>query len=95
MLQTRPQHTNPSRPIVSVAVDSYLLTLEREHFYRGWRYYWMICAERNPDELLSWGYAPTQQLAEMAAGTEMKRLESGLHHGNRVTRSNKSLLRCE
>src|SRR5271157_1675866 len=47
-----------------VASGSYVMSFESERFYRGWRYYWMICAARNPDELVSWGYAGTRELAE-------------------------------
>ena len=48
------------------------------------RHYWMICREHNPDELVSWGNAPTQELAEMAAMQEVTDLSSGLSHGGRV-----------
>jgi len=63
----------------------YVLSFDSEHFYRGWRYHWMICAARNPDELVSWGHAPTRELAETAAGNEVENLVAGLTKGGRVT----------
>jgi hypothetical protein len=44
----------------------------------------MICREQNPDELVSWGNAPTQELAEMAAMQEVTDLSSGLSRGGQV-----------
>ncbi len=60
-----------------VADNSYILSFEAERFYRGCRYHWMICSVQNPDELISWGFAPTRELAETAAGSEINKLESG------------------
>lgn len=60
-----------------VVADSYVLSFEAERFYRGCRYHWMIRSIQNPDELVSWGYAPTRELAETAAGSEIEKLESG------------------
>jgi len=44
----------------------------------------MISADDKPDELVSWGHAPTQELAEAAAQNEVKDLSSGLSKGGRV-----------
>ncbi len=44
----------------------------------------MICSEHNPDELVSWGHALTQELAEIAARSEIEGLYSGLSHGGQV-----------
>ncbi len=67
-----------------VAANSYVLSFETERFYRGCRYHWMICSVQNPDELVSWGYAPTRELAETAAESEVNKLESGLSKTGRV-----------
>jgi hypothetical protein len=45
----------------------------------------MVCWEHKPDELVSWGFASTQELAEAAAREEVNDLSSGLSHGGRVT----------
>ncbi len=66
------------------AVNSYVLSFEAERFYRGCRYHWMICSVQNPDELVSWGYAPTRELAKTAAESEVNKLESGLSKTGRV-----------
>jgi len=51
------------------------------------RYHWMIRLEQNPDELVSWGNAPTKELAEIAAEDEVNALSSGLSHGGQVPRT--------
>jgi hypothetical protein len=67
-----------------VAANSYVLSFEAQRFYRGFRYHWMICLAQSPDELVSWGHAPTRELAEMVAGSEVQKLESGLSKTGRV-----------
>ena len=67
-----------------VVDDSYILSFEAERFYRGCRYYWTICSVENRDELVSWGFAPTRELAETASANEVNRLESGLSETGRV-----------
>jgi hypothetical protein len=67
-----------------VAANSYVLSFEAERFYRGCRYHWMICSMQNLDELVSWGCAPTRELAEMAAESEVDRLQAGLSETGRV-----------
>ena len=59
----------------------YVLSFQTEPFYQGTRYHWIICGSQNPDELVSWGHAPTQKLAETAAQNEVHALSSGLTKG--------------
>lgn len=59
-----------------VADNSYLLSFDAERLCRGYRYHWMVRSVQNPDELVSWGYASTRELAEAAAGSEVSKLES-------------------
>jgi hypothetical protein len=72
------------------AVVEYVVSFQAEPFHQGTRYHWMICGAQNPDELVSWGYAPTQELAERAAQNEIKDLSSGRTQGGRITSPNKS-----
>ena len=72
------------------AVGRYVLSFQAEHFHNGMRYHWMICSAQNPDELVSWGHAPTQALAEEAAQNEVENLSSGLTQGGRVIKTSKS-----
>jgi hypothetical protein len=78
MSRERSHHVKPTRRISSVAVGSFVLTFECEHFYQGRRYHWMICAARRPDKLVSWGHAATRELAEAAAEDEVQKLVAGL-----------------
>jgi hypothetical protein len=68
------------------AVGPYLLRFEAERFYRGWRHHWVICARYNPEELVSWGHAPTRELAELAAQNAVERLEAARPHHSRSDR---------
>jgi len=90
MSQNRSQRAKLTGHISSVAVGPYVLTLEREHFYQAWRYHWTICAARRPDELVSWGHAPTREMAEAVAGNEVEKLEFGAPHGKRVNSPSKA-----
>jgi hypothetical protein len=65
-------------------VGQYVVSFEAQPFRKARRYFWMICRKRNPDRLVSWGNAPTQELAEMAAMIEATDLSSGLSHGGQV-----------
>ena len=66
-------------------VGQYVMSFQSQPLRKGRRrYYWMICGEYNPDELVSWGNAPTQELAETAARQEVTDLSSGLSHGGQV-----------
>jgi hypothetical protein len=63
----------------------YVVSFQSQPLRKGRRrYYWMICREHNPDELVSWGHALTQELAETAARNEVINLSSGLSHGGQV-----------
>ena len=75
------------------AIDRHVVSFQSEPFHKGRRYDWMICWEQSPDELLSWGHAPTQGLAEQAAQNELKDLSSGLAQGGQVTSQSGSVLR--
>jgi hypothetical protein len=66
------------------AVGRYLSSFQTVPFFRRKRYHWMICRTMNPDELVSWGHALTQELAEKAAESELKDLSSGLTQGGRA-----------
>ena len=66
------------------AVGNYVFSIQAEPFHREVRYHWMICWEHNPDELVSWGHALTQELAESAARQEVTDLSSGLTQGGQV-----------
>jgi hypothetical protein len=72
------------------AVGRYVVSFQAERSYKGRRYHWMICSAQNPDELVSWGHAPTQELAGMAAQNEVKVLSSGRTQGGRITSTSKS-----
>jgi hypothetical protein len=62
----------------------YVISIQAQAFRKKTRYHWMICCEGNPDELVSWGHAPTQELAEGEARNEVRDLSSGVTLGGRV-----------
>lgn len=64
--------------------DQYVVSLQAEPFRQGTRYHWMVCRAQAPDELVSWGHAPTQERAEAAARTEVGDLRSGLSQGGQA-----------
>jgi len=66
-------------------VSRYVVSFQTQPFRKGKRYHWMICREQKLDELVSWGYAPTQEQAETAARNEVTDLSSGLTQGGQVT----------
>lgn len=66
-------------------VGNYVFSIQAEPFHREVRYHWMICSAQNPDQLVSWGHASSQELAEAAARNEIQDLSSGLTQGGRVT----------
>ena len=73
----------------------YVVSYEAEPFRKARRYHWMICREHNPDELVSWGHALTQELAETAARQEVTDLSSGLSHGGQLASTSYSgIHRC-
>lgn len=63
----------------------YAVSFQAEPFYKGRRHHWMICRERNPEELVSWGHEPTREQAEAAAGKELQDLSAGMTQGGQVT----------
>jgi hypothetical protein len=72
----------------------YVVSYESQPLRKGMRrYYWMICWESNPDELVSWGHALTQELAEEAARNEIENLSSGLSHGGQVANTTTAFTR--
>ena len=72
-------------PTVECPASSYVLSFQSETFHKQTRYHWMVCGAQSPDELVSWGHAPTQELAEAAARGEVNDLSSGLSQGGQVT----------
>ena len=85
--QLRQMHQNPSPrrkycPEISendsVVIGNYILSFEADYFYKDLRYHWMICATVNPEEMVCWGHAPTLRLAELAARSEVAKLEFAL-----------------
>ena len=72
-------------PAVENVASSYVTTFQSEHFHKSMRYHWVVCRAQNPDEMVSWGHAPTQQEAELAARKEVNDLCLGLTEGGRVT----------
>ena len=76
-------------------LGSYLLEFQAEPslFHKGVRrYHWIISLAHKPDELVSWGYAPTPELAELASHNEVKDLDSGLSRGGQVPKTRKVAL---
>jgi hypothetical protein len=71
------------------AVDSYVLSFESESVSnKHKRHHWMICLAKKPDELVSWGHAPTHELADSEARHELSDLHSGLTQGAQIGRQN-------
>ena len=68
------------------AVDPYVLSFESESVRnKKKRHHWMISLAKRPDELISWGHAATQELAESEAQIEIEDLLSGLTQGGHVS----------
>ena len=72
------------------SVSRYVVSFQAEPVRKGMRYHWMICKAQNPDELVSWGHAPTQELAEKVAQNEVKDLSSRQTQGGRGNSTTKS-----
>ncbi len=75
---------------MKLAVGRYVVSFQAEPFRKGRRYHWMICWAKNPDELVSWGHASTQEMAKLAAQNEVKDLSTGRTQGGRMTNTSKS-----
>jgi len=58
-----------------------------EQYHQGTRHHWTICRSQTPDELVSWGHAPTRELAETAAAKELEDLSAGRTEGGQVPSS--------
>lgn len=88
----RKSSSRPKKPAVTDLSSSnpFALSFDMERYYRGERHYWAISAVQNPDELLSWGHAPTRELAEQAAGIELEALSSGRSRGRKAKQATKS-----
>jgi hypothetical protein len=70
----------------------YVVSIQAQAFRKKTRYHWMICLENNLEELVSWGPAPTLELAEAEARNEVKDLSSGLTQGGRVASTSYSAI---
>jgi hypothetical protein len=70
----------------------YVVSIQAQAFRKKTRYHWMICLENNLEELVSWGHAPTLELAEAEARNEVKDLSSGLTQGGRVASTSYSAI---
>ena len=81
---------------MDLPVGRYVMSFQSQPLRKGRRrYYWMICCESNPDELISWSHAPTQELAEVAARQEVTDLFSGLSRGGQlVSKSYSGIHHC-
>lgn len=64
--------------------DQYVPSFQAERYHRTVRYHWMVCCERSPEQLVSWGHAPTQETAEAAARAEVADLISGVSRGGQA-----------
>jgi hypothetical protein len=67
------------------AAHSYVVSFEVESRRQGRRHHWIICRAQNPEVLVSWGHAPTQELAEIAAEKEVQDLSSGVTRGGQAS----------
>ena len=70
----------------------YTFSIQLERFHRSLRFHWVICSTRNPDWLVSWGHAPSRELAVAAAESEIRDLRSGRTVGGRVRDTKSSSL---
>jgi hypothetical protein len=71
---------------------SYVFSIQLEHFHKATRFHWMVCSAHNPDRLVSWGHAPSQELAEAEARNEINDLCCGLTQGGRVRSAKKPMI---
>jgi len=71
---------------------SYVSSIQVEHFHKSVRFHWMICSAQDPDRLVSWGHAPSRDLAEAAVQDEIKDLLSGRTPGGRVSGTKKVII---
>ena len=64
----------------------YVVSFQVEPFHQSTRHHWMICLAQKPEELVSWGHAPTREMAEEAAANEVQDLSSGRTQGGQAAR---------
>ena len=67
--------------LMTQSLAGYVVSFQGERFYKRTRYHWIIRRAQSLDELVSWGHAPTRELAETAAQTQIRNLSSGLIQG--------------
>jgi len=85
-LVQRRQGKNAEEIQIRRAVDPYVVSFETEPIRKKvTRHHWMICLVQDPDQLVSWGHAPTHALAETEARNEVENLSSGQTQGGHVT----------
>ncbi|MGC2109216.1 MAG: hypothetical protein WA655_06835 [Candidatus Korobacteraceae bacterium] len=65
-------------------VSPYVVSLQAETVYKRTRHHWVVCRTQSPEQMVSWGYEPTRELAESAAEREIQDLSSGLTQGGQV-----------
>jgi hypothetical protein len=63
---------------------TYVSSIQSERFHKNLRFHWVICTTQNPDQLVSWGHAPSRELAEAAVREEIEDLVSGRTIGGQV-----------
>jgi hypothetical protein len=90
-MKTTPQSVTPA--VVNYTGRKFVLSFQAERFYKGVRYHWMVCLENDPTQLISWGHAPSQQLAESAGQVEISDLLSGISTGGQVVSNIKAFSR--
>lgn len=74
--------------MTKVATDTFNLLFEEQVLpNKKKRYHWTISSIEKPDFLVSWGDAPTKEVAEDEAIKELKNLALGLTQGGRVVAS--------
>jgi hypothetical protein len=77
---------------MSHELGQFVISIQAQAFRKKTRYHWMICRDGAPDEMVSWGHAPTQELAEAEARNEVSDLTSGLTKGGRVASTSYSAI---
>ena len=94
MATTKANIVHVSKPPKIADCDrKFVLSFQAERFYKGVRYHWMVCLEEDPTQLVSWGHAPTQQMAEAAGKVEISDLLAGISQGGQVVSTIKSFTR--
>lgn len=94
MATTKANITRIGKTTKSAEIErKFVLSYQAERFYKGVRYHWMVCLEHDPTQLVSWGHAPTQQMAEAAGKVEISDLMAGISQGGQVVSNVKSFTR--